>query len=403
MQDRTARIVETRAQVRRLFAPADRLGHQPPSIGIEAEFLVFHASGVDRGSVPIDRVTRVLAQRSGLRQTARTSFEPGGQLELSPAPQPSVALATRQIAQLSGEVRSLLRQDGIDIAASGVDQWRSPEVVGLQTRQDRYVVMQRHFDAIGPAGRRMMRQTASLQVCVDLAAGPDGVRQWLVANLIGPALAAAFRNSSPGTNRTAIWLAVDSSRTGLDGHQIDERRPVDAYLEFALRAEVMPLPRPGSGGADLPFRMPFARWAIEGGPRPDAPDIAHHLSTLFPPVRPRGGYLEVRFLDAQPPERVETATALIAILLADPVAREQAIEITGGDPSRLAAAWRTSADRGLGDGRLRDTALELVAAAAARVRGISRRWPGWLPSAAARSLETFGQTVADQPPLAYAS
>ena len=32
---------------------------------------------------------------------------------------------------------------------------------------------------------------------------------------------------------------------------------------------------------------------------PDAEDLSTHLTTLFPPVRPRG-WFEVRYLDAQP-------------------------------------------------------------------------------------------------------
>ena len=33
--------------------------------------------------------------------------------------------------------------------------------------------------------------------------------------------------------------------------------------------------------------------------RPPGSDLSYHLSTLFPPVRPRG-HLEVRVIDAQP-------------------------------------------------------------------------------------------------------
>ena len=245
--------------------------------------------------------------------------------------------------------------------SAGVDPWRTADELGLQLAKDRYLVMQQHFDAIGPAGRRMMRQTASLQVCIDLLPGREGRRQWLAANVVGPALAAAFRNPPAPDNRTAIWLDVDPSRTGFDGAQLDDRSPAEAYAAFALCAEVMPLPRQDDG-APLPFRRPFGDWAATPGARPDADDVAHHLTTLFPPVRPRG-YLEIRYLDAQDPARIGVAVALLAVLCADRQARECAIEIVGGVP-QLGESWRRSADVGLADRALRGQAVDLVEMAA---------------------------------------
>ena len=64
--------------------------------------------------------------------------------------------------------------------------------VPLQLDKPRYLAMQRHFDSIGPAGRRMMRRTASTQVCLDWWPGAAGLEQWRLLNLAGPFLAAAF-------------------------------------------------------------------------------------------------------------------------------------------------------------------------------------------------------------------
>ncbi len=132
--------------------------------------------------------------------------------------------------------------------------------------------MHRHFDAIGPAGRRMMRRTASTQVCLDWWPGQAGAEQWRVLNLAGPFLAASFARSTgprwkthrPGSTSTRPGPVSTTDCCGGD--------PITAYTEFAAGATV------------------FTR----GGP-------ADHLTTLFPPVRPRATYLEVRFLDAQEP------------------------------------------------------------------------------------------------------
>src|SRR5438874_13080078 len=101
--------------------------------------------------------------------------------------------------------------------------------------------MQAHFDAIGPSGRRMMRQTAALQVCVDTGRGRIAWERWRLANLAGPALSAAFANSpiiqgemtGCKSARSRIWQNVDPSRTGFAGLHIGADSEA-AYIEFAL-------------------------------------------------------------------------------------------------------------------------------------------------------------------------
>jgi hypothetical protein len=69
---------------------------------------------------------------------------------------------------------------------------------------------------------------------------------------------------------------------------------------------------------------------------PTMADLAYHLSTLFPPVRPQG-HLEVRFIDAQLGDGWIVLTAVVSALADDPVAAQLA----------MAAAEEVSAD---GDG-----------------------------------------------------
>jgi glutamate--cysteine ligase len=178
---------------------------------------------------------------------------------------------------------------------------------------------------VGPDGRRMMRLTASLQISVDLLPGPAGREQWLVANLAGPPLAAAFANSPwrdgrpagiPGA-RTRIWQGVDPSRTGYDGRHLDLVDPVGAYHAFAASAERFPIP--------------------------EAARPSYHLSTLFPPVRPRGGYLELRYLDAQPVERLGEVIGTVSRLLYDARARRDALDLLLPRAGDLARAWDEAA------------------------------------------------------------
>ena len=115
-------------------------------------------------------------------------------------------------------LRADLARAGIVLDASPVDS-RSPDEVPLQLTSARYVAMQAHFDTIGPAGRRMMRCTASTQVCLDWWPGRAGLEQWRVLNLAGPHFLprgspgrpVRARGSRPGSRSTP---AAPRSTTG---------------------------------------------------------------------------------------------------------------------------------------------------------------------------------------------
>ena len=72
-----------------------------------------------------------------------------------------------------------------------------------------------------------------------------------------------------------------------------------------------------------------------------------HLTTLFPPVRPRGTYLEVRYLDAQPLDRIEQVVEVLATLAYD----ETSVPGRSASSSRRRTCWVTLAGCG---GRLAD-------------------------------------------------
>ena len=211
----------------------------------------------------------------------------------------------------STALRIDLARAGIVLDASPVDS-RTPDEVPLQLTSARYAAMQAHFDTLGPAGRRMMRCTASTQVCLDWWPGRAGLEQWRVLNLAGPHLAAGFARSVGPDSRLSTWLAVDPDRTAFDDRLLRGGDPVAAYADFARGAT-----------------------AFTG------PD--EHLSTLFPPVRPRGRYLEVRFLDVQPEERVAEVVGALTALMYDDAVRGRTLAQLEPDAPRLAELWRAAA------------------------------------------------------------
>ena len=90
-------------------------------------------------------------------------------------------------------------------------------------------------------------------------------------------------------------------------------------------------------------------------------DLDYHLTTLFPPVRPRR-FLEIRYLDSVPDAVWPAVVFTLTTLLDDPVAADIAAEAT--EP--VATAWDRAAQIGLGDRRLHEAATRCVQAAAER-------------------------------------
>src|SRR4051794_15191967 len=253
-------------------------GRTPRSVrvGVEQELLTRDA--VDGSAVTIDRVRRAVA---GAPYERWVGFEPGGQVELSLPCAPSVA----EFASLWQRTIVALRTDctraGVLLDAVAADP-RSPADVPRQLGSPRYVAMERHFDAIGPAGRRMMRQTASTQVCLDWWPGEAGREQWRLLLLAGTLLAAAYARSSGPRSRLATWLAVDPGRTAYDHRLLRGTDPVTAYADFAAGAAVFAMPDDEPAG-DSGEPATFSRWARVH--TASAAAVAHHLTTLFPPPR----------------------------------------------------------------------------------------------------------------------
>jgi glutamate--cysteine ligase len=310
--------MDLRATVEATFAPA----RHPGLVGVELELIPVTDTPLPR---PVAPALLAAGFDAGFVRAAAPSFEPGGQLELSPPPRPTVEDLATDVEILSRRATAIAAARGIRLEAVGLNPYHSCADVPLRLPTQRYLAMQRAFDEVGPDGRRMMRLTASLQIAVDLLPGRAGHEQWLVANLAGPPLAAAFANSAVTAGRpagisgarTRIWQNADLRRTGYDGRHLDLTDPVGAYAAFAAAAPRLPIP--------------------------DAEQPAYHLSTLFPPVRPRGGYLEVRYLDAQPLWRIPEAVGTVASLLYDDRARHDALDLLLPRAQDQHRAWAEAA------------------------------------------------------------
>lgn len=343
--------------------------------GIEVEWLTVHLDDPRR---PVDlAVTKdVVAAAGALPGGSRVTFEPGGQLELSSlADLP--AGACQAVAEDLAHLRHHLGRAGIGLVGMGMDPLRPERRV---VRAPRYAAMERYFNARGPEGRTMMCSTASLQVNLDMGSGDEVEDRWRLVHTVGATLAAAFTNSPfhrgvPSgwrSTRLAVWRALDPTRTA----PVPQNVPgPQAWTRYALDARVMLIRTSDERYQDVTERLSFRDWLAHGHPAgyPDADDLAYHLTTLFPPVRPRG-WLEVRLLDSLPDPWWRVPVLVAAALVHDAEAAERARRAC----HPAADLWLEAARHGLGHPVLADAARECFAAA---IDALPR-------------IDTFGQAAA---------
>ncbi|WP_156690387.1 ergothioneine biosynthesis glutamate--cysteine ligase EgtA [Mycobacterium sp. Marseille-P9652] len=314
-----------------------------------------------------EEIREVAESLPGLPCGSRLTVEPGGAVELSGPPADGVVAAIDAMHADQAVLRSAFADAGLGLVFLGADPLRPPRRINPGPR---YVAMEQFFAASrsGEAGAAMMTSTASVQVNLD--AGPrdgwaDRVR---LAHALGPTMIALTANSPMlggeftgwVSTRQRVWGRMDSARCGpVLGASGDD--PGTDWARYALKAPVMMVNDPEP--VAVTDWAPFIDWAdgrvLLGGRRPTVDDLEYHLTTLFPPVRPRR-WLEIRYLDSVPDEYWPAVVFTLVTLLDDRQAAAAAAEAV--EP--VATAWDIAARVGLRDRRLHAAANACVGLAA---------------------------------------
>jgi glutamate--cysteine ligase len=314
-------------------------------------------------------IADVLEHLPELPAGSAVTVEPGGAVELSGQPADGALAAVDAMNRDQAVLRSAFADAGLGMVFLGADPLRPPKRINPGAR---YRAMEQFFRSSrsGEAGAAMMTSTASIQVNVD--AGPqDGwAARVRLAHALGPTMIAVAANSPMlggeftgwVSTRQRVWGDMDSARCGpILGASGDD--PGTDWARYALKAPVMLVHSPDA--VAVTHWVPFADWvdgrALLGDRRPTVADLEYHLTTLFPPVRPRQ-WLEIRYLDSVPDAFWPAVVFTLVTLLDDPVAAEIAAEAV--EP--VATAWDTAARVGLRDRRLYEAANTCVAVAADR-------------------------------------
>ena len=319
-----------------------------------------------------DEITEARELLPALPGGSAVTVEPGGAIELSGQPEDGIAAAIGSMSDDQAVLRKAFAEVGLGLVYLGADPLRVPKRVNPGAR---YVAMEDFFTSSDSeaAGARMMTSTASIQVNLDAGPQAGWAARVRLAHALGPTMIAIAANSPMlggaftgwVSTRQRVWGQMDSARCGpILGASGDD--PGTDWARYALKAPVMMLNNPdASKTSAVTHWVPFADWAdgrtLLGDRRPTIADLEYHLTTLFPPVRPRR-WLEIRYLDSMPDDYWPAVVFTLVALLDDPVAAGIAAEAV--EP--VATAWDIAAQLGLRDRRLHQAAIKCVVAAAER-------------------------------------
>lgn len=338
----------------------------PMRIGIETEKLGVFGDGRPvplTGERSISTVLQGLAERTGGEllveqgvpmgvqlKNASIALEPGGQLELSGAPERGLRALAEEIKDHLTHLESLSDPLGITWIASGYRPWGPRSEVPWLPRY-RYQLMRERLP--GKFAHEMMQMTSSVQFNYDFTSEADLAQKLRVATLVSPLTAAACA-ASPLTDgkpngfksfRYHVWSDVDRSRSGLLPVMF-EGFTYRRYVEWALDVPLLFVRR---GTRYLEPKGVTLRdvWrdGFEGEPA-SMQDFVDLLSTLFPEIRVKR-VIEVRGADAVDQPTTIALAALWTGLFYDAEARRDAMQFIAPSFDSLVAFQDDVARRAL--------------------------------------------------------
>ena len=328
--------------------------HQYRKIGMEEECIIY-TKDLDR--LPVNPATQysatdLLNEMNLLTdQNGIYSLEPGGQLEWSRPPYEN--LNDLSIAQLRH--RKLLDDvtDHHDLIVLhwGLEPILFPDDIDL-IHQSKYQLMNDHMEKVNTHGKWMMRNTASIQVNIDITGKKDAEKMGFLADCLHPVCAYLFANSPfyknepAGTKniRNIIWEQTDNHRCrNLVEHGISSsndliKNYIDYMMDipgiFQLNSKNVLENTDGTLGGRLEYL--YANGKIRNA------DIQLALHQVFTNVRYKH-LVEVRGADRPPLGHELAPIAFWTGLLTTDKTREKALDVVKQWSSQERASWNKSA------------------------------------------------------------
>lgn len=264
------------------------------------------------------------------------SLEPGGQFELSGAPQVDLHASADELAEHMRVTKKVAAPLDIHFLGLGVTPiWSVDQIPAMP--KSRYGIMKPYMEKVGTLGTSMMFRSCTVQTNLDFSSEADMVKKLRVAVALQPIATALFASSpfSEGRDsgylsfRSHIWLNTDNDRTGMLPFAFDEGFGFEQYADYALDVPMYFVIRDGAyvNVAGESFRD-FLKGELPQlpGDKPTIKDWEDHLSTIFPEVRLKQ-FLEMRGADMGDEKSVTALSAFWTGLLYDAVSLEAAYEL----------------------------------------------------------------------------
>lgn len=318
-------------------------------------------------------------------QDASVSLEPGGQLELSGSPLPTLHETRAELDRHFAEVRRVADPLGLGFALLGFH----PRAMRAQVPwmpKSRYAIMRNYMPRVGTLGLDMMLRTCTVQVNLDFASEADMRRKLRVGLLLQPLATALFANSPfregrPSgflSTRAEIWTDTDNQRAGIPAVMLEDSYGFERHVEWLLDVPMYFVMREGrfvdmAGRSFRDFMAGKLDPALGGA---TVGDFADHMTTAFTDVRLKR-YLEMRGADAGRPDMMLAQSAFWVGLLYDNAALDAAVALVRDVSWHDAVSLRQSVSRlGLAatwsGGTLRDLGRQALAIADRGLRARAR-------------------------------
>jgi glutamate--cysteine ligase len=311
-------------------------------IGVEIEDIVY-TDNCNR--IPVnpskdysasDLLNDLIKNKENNNETYDYSIEPGGQIEWSSTPHLSLYDIQKEYKRHLDSFRSLLFDNNLFAIDYTVEPIYSPSTVEL-IDSPKYILMNNLFEKTGSHGNWMMRNTASIQINMDILSKDDGEQMAFLSDCISPFASLLFANApfiksdpvSEKNYRHIIWSNTDKNRCGylFDHGIISSDNLIEKFSDIVLNApSIFSMDRNDNV---KPFMGTINKWLNLSYDKNELSDqiINVALHQIFTHVRFKKGIIELRCAD-RPPFGYEFAPIAFWVgILTDGVIRDKLMEL----------------------------------------------------------------------------
>lgn len=252
------------------------------------------------------------------RKDIAISLEPAAQLEVSISPQEDIEQIGLIYQRFVEEITPILKGFSYEMITTGYQPASKVEDLELIPKQ-RYRFMDRYFAKIGPYGRQMMRGTAATQVSIDYYSEEDFKEKYEIAYRLKDILSGMYENTPVYEGkeykdkelRKRIWEKTDCQRVNVEPFMENDTLSFAGYADFVMETPVI-VSR--MDGVDFYEEKTIGDLCRERELTEE--EIVHCMSMVFPMIRAKQ-FLEIRYVDSMPIERVLEYVRILKMLFLD--------------------------------------------------------------------------------------